>query len=1200
MVDPIRFSSKPYQKVRSPYKLDLSSFPSKVLRPSPVKLDPVETDHVIDSTNSTVDRNSSNPQSVHLRRRLLQTVLPTVLIPLAVVHTIGSKVIQQRSENRVKQQLNDQARLASQAVTQLFIDTQQTTEMIATNPLVIRAAQAEAQQTAAQSLAKLPIDQIERNFATTKLLQPNPELNDYLKRITAATGMAELFFTERHGFNVATSQMTSDFVQNDEDWWKQAKSQRQWVSEPELDQSADRFSVAVSRAILDPGSGEFLGAIKAVVPSSYFAQIRQHMQAVSMSRSQQTQLLSGKGQVITTVVAEANDTQKGLGDDISGGDILGGDTIKNIAMALAKVPPSDVKQLTRALKDQYSVQNLTITSRNLDTTNLNTANLDTTNLDTAKNPALLTASFGYDGRQYTLVTVPQTDWVAVASLDRSEMTAASRELLLLAILTFLLLSVAAIAVIRIQSQRFTAPLRALSDAAEQVAAGNLERVAPASNIVEIDTLAQTFNHLVAQVKRSLDEQTIATEQARLLADITGARVLNDLDVKTVFNTALDSARQILEVDRMVIYRFNPDWSGFVANESVATGLPPALNDSIADACIPEDLLDAYRNDRVVPTADVFNAGFHPRHLQLMERLQIKANLVIPILNQGQLFGLLIAHHCLSPHEWQVTETSFLRQLAVQLGIMLDRVALLQARDEEAKRSQFLKDIILEVVEADTPEAVLVSLPVAKIRQALQTDRVIIYRFDETWKGTIVVESVASGYPQALGAQIYDPCFAKDYIEKYQQERVQSTPDIRTAGLTECHLRQLEPFEVQANLVAPILQNGQLLGLLIAHQCSGPRTWEKPEIAFFAQAATQVGLALDRAFLLEQRKIAAEQSSLMAAEQQRQRETLQNQLVDLLDEVEGAAQGDLTVRAEVTTSEIGTVADFFNSIIENLRQIVTHVKGSALEVSGSIGKNKQAVRQLSDTALVQAQEITTTLLSMQEMMQSIEAVAHSAQQASEVAGQASKTSESGQASMDAAVQYILGLRSVIGETTKKVKSLGEASQEISKIVSLIEKIAMQTNLLSINAGIEAARAGEEGQGFAAVAEEIGKLAVQSTTATKDIEEMIRSIQTETNQVANAMEQSTAKVVEGTHRVEDAKQSLGEILTVSRHIDQLLRSISETTISQRQTSQTVTERMQDLAQVTEQNSAASYQVASSLQEAIEMALALETSVSAFKVD
>lgn len=1199
MVDPIRFSSKPYQKVRPPYKLDLSSLSAKVLRPSPVKLDSVETDHGIDSTKSTADRNSPNPQSVHLRRRLLQTVLPTVLIPLAVVHTIGSKVIQQRSENRVKQQLNDQARLASQTVTQLFVNTQQTTEMIATNPLVIRATQAETQQTAAQSLAKLPIDQIERNFATTKLLQPNPELNEYLKRITTATGMAELFFTERHGFNVAASQMTSDFVQNDEDWWKQAKSQTQWVSEPELDQSTDRFSVSVSRAILEPGSGEFLGAIKAVVPSSYFAQIRQQMQAVSLSRSQQTQLLSGKGQVITTVAAEASDTQTALRD--MGGDILGGDTIKNIAMALAKVPPSDVKQLTRALKDQYSVQNLTITSRNLDT-----ANLDPTNLDPAKNPAslksptALTASFGYDGRQYTLVTVPQTDWVAVASLDRSEVTAASRELLLLAILTFLLLSVAAVAVIRIQSQRFTAPLQALSDAAEQVAAGNLEYVAPASNIVEIDTLAQTFNHLVAQVKRSLHEQTIATEQARLLADITGARVLNDLDVKTVFNKALDSARRVLEVDRMVIYRFNSDWSGFVGNESVATGLPRALNDTIADACIPEELLDAYRNDRVVPTADVFNAGFHPRHLQLMERLQIKANLVVPILNQGQLFGLLIAHHCLSPHEWQVTETSFLRQLAVQLGIMLDRVALLQARDEEAKRSQFLKDIILEVVEADTPEAVLVSLPVAKIRQALQTDRVIIYRFDETWKGTIVVESVASGYPQALGAQIYDPCFTRDYVEKYQQGRVQSTPDIRTAGLTECHLRQLEPFAVQANLVAPILQNGQLLGLLIAHQCSGPRTWEKPEIAFFAQAATQVGLALDRAFLLEQRQVAAEQSSLMAAEQQQQRETLQNQLVALLDEVEGAAQGDLTVRAEVTTSEIGTVADFFNSIIENLRQIVTHVKGSALEVSGSIGKNKQAVRQLSDTALVQAQEITTTLLSMQEMMQSIEAVAHSAQQASEVAGQASKTSESGQASMDAAVQYILGLRSVIGETTKKVKSLGEASQEISKIVSLIEKIAMQTNLLSINAGIEAARAGEEGQGFAAVAEEIGKLAVQSTTATKDIEAMIRSIQTETNQVANAMEQSTAKVVEGTHRVEDAKQSLGEILTVSRHIDHLLRSISETTISQRQTSQTVTERMQDLAHVTEQNSAASCQVASSLQEAIEMALALETSVSAFKVD
>jgi methyl-accepting chemotaxis protein len=366
-----------------------------------------------------------------------------------------------------------------------------------------------------------------------------------------------------------------------------------------------------------------------------------------------------------------------------------------------------------------------------------------------------------------------------------------------------------------------------------------------------------------------------------------------------------------------------------------------------------------------------------------------------------------------------------------------------------------------------------------------------------------------------------------------------------------------------------------------------------------QASTQVGLALDRAHLMEQRKLAVAQAEILAEEQRLQRERLQNQLILLLDDIEGAARGDLTVRAEVTNSEIGTVADFFNSIVESLRQIVVQVKGSALNVSSSIGNNREAIRQFSNTALVQAEEITLILQSIQQMIASIESVADSAQAASTVAGQAAETSEAGKAAIDRAVQNILSLRDVIGETAKKVKRLGESSQEISKVVSLIEQIALQTNLLSINAGIEAARAGEEGQGFAAVAEEIGKLAAQSATATREIEEMVRSIQLETNEVAAAMERNTLKVVEGSNLVEDAKQSLGKISTVSQQIDQFVRSIREAAVSQTQTSQQITAQIQAIAQVTEHNAEASQTVAASLQQAIDLAHELETSVGRFHI-
>lgn len=151
---------------------------------------------------------------------------------------------------------------------------------------------------------------------------------------------------------------------------------------------------------------------------------------------------------------------------------------------------------------------------------------------------------------------------------------------------------------------------------------------------------------------------------------------------------------------------------------------------------------------------------------------------------------------------------------------------------------------------------------------------------------------------------------------------------------------------------------------------------------------------------------------------------------------------------------------------------------------------------------------------------------------------------------------MNLRETVSETARKVKYLGESSQEISKVVSLINQIALQTNLLALNAGIEAARAGEEGQSFAIVTKAIGELAARSSTATQEIETIVKNIQVEKNQVIEAMKRGTAQVVEGTQLVEDTKQNLSRILDVSRQIDQLVQSISSATMFQTETAQAVT--------------------------------------------
>lgn len=349
----------------------------------------------------------------------------------------------------------------------------------------------------------------------------------------------------------------------------------------------------------------------------------------------------------------------------------------------------------------------------------------------------------------------------------------------------------------------------------------------------------------------------------------------------------------------------------------------------------------------------------------------------------------------------------------------------------------------------------------------------------------------------------------------------------------------------------------------------------------------------------QQQISAQARVERAEEERRRTEVLQRELVQLLNEMEEASNGNLTVRTELTAGEIGIIGDVFNTIIENLRSIVVQVKQATGQVNQSINHSEGAIQQLADEALAQMDEITNTLNSVEQMSNSIQEVADNARQAAQVAQLASNAAQSSGTAMDRTVESIVGLRSTVAETGKKVKQLGEASQQISQVVSLINEIAMKTNLLAVNASIEAAHAGEEGQGFAVVASEVGQLAEQSAAATKEIEQIVKNIQMGTRDVVEAMERGTTQVVEGTQLVQETKEGLGQIVEVSHKIDQLLQSISKATVSQAETSQTVTQLMQQITTASKRTSDSSREVAETLQNTVEVARDLESAVDQFKV-
>ena len=338
----------------------------------------------------------------------------------------------------------------------------------------------------------------------------------------------------------------------------------------------------------------------------------------------------------------------------------------------------------------------------------------------------------------------------------------------------------------------------------------------------------------------------------------------------------------------------------------------------------------------------------------------------------------------------------------------------------------------------------------------------------------------------------------------------------------------------------------------------------------------------------------------AEETEQAKEDLQRQVIRLLDDVEGAARGDLTVQATVTADVLGAVADAFNLTIQSLREIVRQVKEAAEQVNKSSTDSEHFARNQSSEALKMAEELAVTLNSVQMMTESIERVADNAREAEEVARSSSVTALRGGKAVESTVAGIFQIRETVSDTARKVKRLAEASQEISKIVLLISQIAERTNQLALNASIQAAKAGEAGRGFAVVADEVRQLADRSGKSLKEIEQIVLQIQSETGSVMTAMEEGIQEVIDVTSRAEQAKTALEDIIQVSNRIDTLVRSITADTVEQRENSRAVAQVMQSVELTAQATSQESQRVAGSLQSLVSIARDLLSSVERFRID
>ena len=531
-------------------------------------------------------------------------------------------------------------------------------------------------------------------------------------------------------------------------------------------------------------------------------------------------------------------------------------------------------------------------------------------------------------------------------------------------------------------------------------------------------------------------------------------------------------------------------------------------------------------------------------------------------------------------------------LSDTFNVLADSIEMNEARlKQDAERSRLFGEIAYDISQAADVEQVL-QTAAASSKTVLNAERVIYLQFDENWQGKIIAEAVDRQFPQALGAEINDPCFAEGYAEKYQQGEIKAIANIFQAGLNDCHLKMLEPFAVVASLVTPVIGANRLAGLLIAHQCSEARAWQQDEISLLKQVAEQVGQTLEKIELLEQQR--QSQQKERAA-----KENLQRRALELLMEVDPVTQGDLTVQVKVQEDEIGTIGDSYNATIESLRKLVSQVKTAAVQVSTTTSDKDLSLKELSTGATAQTKEINAALERIQGITDSIQAVANNAKAAELAMLKSAATVKAGDEAMNQTVSGFQEIRDTVAATAKKVKRLGESSQKISKVVNVISNFADQTNLLALNASIEAAHAGEEGRGFAVVADEVRSLARQSADATAEIEALVAEIQSETNEVVAAMEAGTEQVVAGTKLVDKTRLSLIQIADVSQEINQLVGEIAAATVAQSQDSEVVSQTMVEVAAISSKTATEAGEVSASFQDLLTVAQQLQQSVAKFKV-
>ncbi len=701
-----------------------------------------------------------------------------------------------------------------------------------------------------------------------------------------------------------------------------------------------------------------------------------------------------------------------------------------------------------------------------------------------------------------------------------------------------------------------------------------------------------------------------------------SRILRSLDAKSIIRVTTQELRYLLECDRVTIYRFNPDWSGEFVAESVGSDWIPLLNSDLSTVSPEPNLVETqggiYRQRENLVVNDIYKVDYSASQMEILEQFQAKAYIVVPVFVGEKLWGLLSVYQNKSPRQWQDAEVLAIAQIGLQMGAALQLVdyleqaqqqsaALTKLAEREANFISLIDSVGQRIAERlrnrNFNSDSLFRTITQELRQLLKADRVAIYRFQPDWSGEFVIEDVSSSTMRLAGSTaslVIDPILQETEGGEYRKNEASAIDDISQSKELTFAKELLLEWGVKAYTIAPIFQGEKLWGLLVTHQNSEPRHWEKSEVNLLVQISRQLGIVLQQAESVEQIQTQSQQLAEAAQREKADKESLQRNVMQLLSSVRPALQGNLTVRAPVTEDEVGTVADAYNNTLQSLRGIIKQVQESSRKVAQTSLNSESSITSLTNQAQQQFQALNLALGQIDKMVNSTKGVETSAQQVEVAVQQANQTVRQGDGAMNRTVEGILDIRETVAETSKRLKRLSESTQKVSRVVNLISNFTTQTQLLALNASIEATRAGEYGRGFVVVADEVRSLARQSAEATSEIEQLVQEIQQGTAEVSTAMETGIQQVAQGTTLVSETRQNLNAIVEATAQISQLVQGITQATQLQTAEFQSVTQTMSEVAAIANQTSDNSIGLATSFKELLSMAQNLQSSADQFKVD